>query len=100
MPTTYTLGDWTTIVTGTISGDPAQWAIVGADGIVCEVLSVNPADAALIAQAPALMGALQALLALCDRHLPIEELTRDECSTIGNARRTARAAIAAATTQE
>lgn len=54
----HTPGPWTTKTTGTIDGQPAQWDVIGAGGVVGDVQSVNPADARLLASAPELLAAL------------------------------------------
>jgi hypothetical protein len=57
----HTPGPWTVTLGDTIAGAPAYWLIEGAGGVVGDVQSVNADDARLIAAAPALLAALQAV---------------------------------------
>jgi len=55
----HTSGPWIATVQDTINNKPAYWFIRAGGGVVGDVQSVNPADAALIAAAPDLLAALQ-----------------------------------------
>lgn len=64
----HTPAPWTATAKDTINGIPAYWWIqCSAGGVIGDVQSVNPADAALISAAPDLLAALQALLP----HVPV-----------------------------
>ena len=86
----HTTGPWTAKVQDTINDQPAYWLIIGAGGVVGDVQSVNPADAALIAAAPDLLAALQA----CE--LRLTHLAQNSVNVIAELKQ-ARAAIAKAT---
>ena len=69
----HSTGPWTAMVTDNLAldGTPALWDIVqrSSGGTVAEIQSHNPDDAALVAAAPELLAALQALLPHVPGHL-------------------------------
>ena len=86
----HTPGPWTVKIIDTISDEPAYWQIIDTHGgVVGDVQSVNAADARLIAAAPDLLAALQALTAVCEN---------EGFPYLDNILRMSRSAIARATT--
>ena len=89
----HSTGPWTAMVTDTMGDTPALWDIVqrSSGGTVAEIQSHNPDDAALVAAAPDLLAALQALVGEAD----LGEIDHDDGTRALLAQ--ARAAIARAT---
>lgn len=89
----HSTGPWTSMVTDTMGDTPALWDIVqrSSGGTVAEIQSHNPDDAALVAAAPDLLAALQALVGEAD----LGEIDHDDGTRALLAQ--ARAAIARAT---
>ena len=91
----HSTGPWTAMVTDNLAldGTPALWDIVqrSSGGTVAEIQSHNPDDAALVAAAPDLLAALQALVGEAD----LGEIDHDDSTRALLAQ--ARAAIARAT---
>ena len=94
----HTSGPWTAMVTDTMGDTPALWDIVqrSSGGTVAEIQSHNSGDAALVAAAPDLLAALNALLNLSVKGHALAD--RLQFSDSGRAiLNQARAAIARAT---
>ena len=89
----HSTGPWTAMVTDTMGDTPALWDIVqrSSGGTVAEIQSHNSDDAALVAAAPDLLAALQALVGEAD----LGEIDHDDGTRALLAQ--ARAAIARAT---
>ena len=104
MPISHTPGPWAAKVADTINDEPAYWRIEDRHrGVVGDVQSVNPADAALIAAAPDLLAALELAIECMYKAFDYVPAGHENAACRGNLVPTlqnARAAIAKAITDQ